>query len=442
MKKILYILLILLFATAGKLNAKEYSLEEAIKESLQNSWVVKSKELSVESAYQKMKESRSPLFPQLKGLVNASYLIGVPEIKIEDKGIKLNKEFSGNVKLNTGYIIYDGGLIKSTADQAFLNWENEKLSLTLLNQKIILDTISKFLNVLRSKQLVVVAEKRLASFVEQYKVTKSLFEAGVAPRADLLQSEAQVANGEIELEQAKGNEAISVSTLAEQLGIDLEENVEVKDELIFTPLNLDYNDALEIAYSNRIELRNIDKLEKIASDGITIAKSGNKPQIALNIDYNVYSNNIFVKNNSAQTTLALTLPLFDGFLTKSKTKEAEAVYKEITCERENLKRQIALQVKASLIQVNTSYVKYNKSQQAVASAEESLRVAKIRYKSGIASFIEISQTEAILQSAQTSQVNNLYDYYQALANLSFTLGIIEQGKFPENLFSLRKETRK
>ena len=55
--------------------------------------------------------------------------------------------------------------------------------------------------------------------------------------------------------------------------------------------------------------------------------------------------------------------------------------------------------------------------ESVALAEEALRLANVRYEAGIAVLVEVTNAESQLTQARFNEVNALYDYAIALADL-------------------------
>jgi outer membrane protein len=59
----------------------------------------------------------------------------------------------------------------------------------------------------------------------------------------------------------------------------------------------------------------------------------------------------------------------------------------------------------------------NVQKETVHQAEESLRIANLRYKNGLITNVELTDTELALTQAQTNYSNALNDYIIAIAKL-------------------------
>jgi outer membrane protein TolC len=122
-------------------------------------------------------------------------------------------------------------------------------------------------------------------------------------------------------------------------------------------------------------------------------------------------------NNTWSVTLALSVPIFDGLATRSRVKQAKSTANQIQIGKEQLLNGIGLEVRAAYLSFVEAKDLLNVQGETVQQAEESLRIANLRYKNGLITNVELTDTELALTQAQTNYSNALNDYIIAIAKL-------------------------
>ena len=91
-----------------------------------------------------------------------------------------------------------------------------------------------------------------------------------------------------------------------------------------------------------------------------------------------------------------------------------------------VKRQIALDVKQSLLNLERDRKKIAAQQEAVKAAEEDFRLAEERYNFGAGTILERLDAQERLFRSRNQHINAVYDYQKRLADLEAALGGIEE----------------
>ena len=92
--------------------------------------------------------------------------------------------------------------------------------------------------------------------------------------------------------------------------------------------------------------------------------------------------------------------------------------------RADLESRIALQVRATEMQVRESHARIDLAQAAVAQAEENLRVARDRYQSGVGTNTEVLDAETLRLKSQSNHFNAIYDNVLAQQQLKRARGVL------------------
>ncbi len=429
------------------------TLEESIQTAMKNSISIKTAEERVKSAEQKVNETRSAMFPSASVTGSYTYLgktdtssfsslfgggmggFGAPA-RSEQTGfgsmtglpftIKIPKD-NYNVGLSVQQPLFTWGKIFNAYRQSELALEAEKQALESVKQQVIFDTTKAFYNVLLADELVKVTEMAVEQVQAHVKVAQDLVDAGMATNFDLLRAKVQLANVRSQLIKMQNLSRLAKDGFKNTIGLSLDVDINLKGEISYRPLEADLDSLLKIAMENRPELRQFEIQEQIGEKIVSLAKAGNKPNLAFVYNYayksnadtikDVFSQDKYKWNNSWNLTFALSFPLFDGFATRAKVKQAKSAVNQIKIGKEQLINGITLDVRSSFMSFQEAKELLKVQEETVQQAEESLRIANLRYKNGMITNVELMDAELAFTQAQTNYSNALNDYVIAIARL-------------------------
>jgi outer membrane protein TolC len=116
-------------------------------------------------------------------------------------------------------------------------------------------------------------------------------------------------------------------------------------------------------------------------------------------------------------TLALSIPIWDGGITKARVAEANADLSKAADTLTQVKLGVSLEVRTAALNVQDSLDRVSTTAENVSLAVEALRLANVRYNAGISTLVEVLDAESALTQARFNNVNALYDYTTAVADL-------------------------
>jgi len=120
--------------------------------------------------------------------------------------------------------------------------------------------------------------------------------------------------------------------------------------------------------------------------------------------------------------VTLTFPLFDDFLTVGQVGEEQANLRGLQAQEDNLRQQIALEVRQSLLNLRQAEESIGVSEQTVVQAQENLAIAEGRYAAGVGNIIELTDAQLALTNAQATVAQALATYRISIAQLDRFLG--------------------
>ena len=235
-----------------------------------------------------------------------------------------SKSDSYSSSLTGSYNISDGNLSKSKVliDEAL--YKIAKLQLQQLEQKVLLDTINAYLNVLRDQKFVELSNNNVAVLERQFLEIRDRFQLGEVTRTDVSQAESALAAAKANLTAKNGSLKISSEMFLSLVGI---KPFKLKNIIS----NFKLPKTIEIAKQNSLKKHSkilvADIEELIARIRIDIAKSQKSPLLSFkSIFSNAYSSSSG-NNNSLTLRLEGSLPIFSSGKIENEIIQAKINYK-------------------------------------------------------------------------------------------------------------------
>jgi outer membrane protein TolC len=185
-------------------------------------------------------------------------------------------------------------------------------------------------------------------------------------------------------------------------------------------------------YSKRIEYSILQSDKNLKFYDLKNNRSQYLPQIYANYNYgyNTSSSNydLFFESDRWKSFgtfgLKVVVPIFDGFLKRSKINQSKYKIEQIENQLIFLERSINLQI-------NQSISNYENTKESLSISKENLQLAKNvysatekKYKEGVGSNLEVIDSNNSLKIAQNQYFNSLYESIIASIEIKKTLGIL------------------
>jgi outer membrane protein TolC len=180
----------------------------------------------------------------------------------------------------------------------------------------------------------------------------------------------------------------------------------------------------------RPEILEADATIAANKKGIALARRSQLPTLGVNVSglYNPNASGFAPRTTTAQAVISLSLPIFDGGVTRARVQEARADVATAETNRRQAVDLVALEVRTAYLLLVQSRDRVAVANQALAQAQEAFRLARVRYNAGISAqagispLLEVSDAQAALTQAENNRVNALYDYNNSRARLDKAAG--------------------
>ncbi len=262
---------------------------------------------------------------------------------------------------------------------------------TLLNvqQTVLLDGVTAYMNVIRDRTIVSLRRKNVAVLKEQLRASQARFNVGEITRTDVAQARARLSQSQSNLAVAKSNLAASAAFYVRVFGIKPKKLYYPKKTLARIPRSL--KGAARIAEGQNPTVLAASFTEIAARYAIKVAKGNLLPTLSVQAQYSRRERDTatLLKNEQGSVVGSLSVPLY----------QAGRIYSTIR-EAKHTANQRRLQILDARRQVRQNVVT---SWNNIIAAHEAIRAAREQVSANELAFSGVKQ-EALVGSRTTLDV--------------------------------------
>ncbi|MEG3013441.1 MAG: TolC family protein [Cetobacterium sp.] len=401
MKKIL----LLYFTLVSISSAVELSLEKSIELFRQNNRKLREKQVSIEQ----------------KNLIkNSKVKAGLPALRLENNYIdhdnSKNIESSFQNGLYIAQPLFNGGEIYYNAKNAKLQKELEENDYSNLEVQLKLTVIQSYINCLQLQRELEVYETSKIEKKNELEKQNEFFKLNLIDRSELLKIEASLYQTETAILKIQNNIDAQKLNLKTLLGINLNENISLK-EINFNSSSINSIDLakdINNAINNGILTKKLDKNIEISNVNAKSSRSSLLPKVNLEYGYESLENSSFSKTNDdwqwrVGVNLKWDIFNFGSGLDNFNQYNLEVEKQEISKidELEILKKEINI----SYLNLITSLETIKTNKKTLTASQESYSIDKEKFANRLIDAIDFLKTESSLREAQIAYINSQLDSY-------------------------------
>ena len=383
---------------------------------------------TVEVNRNRVGEARSGYYPQISATGSFDRINPVPGTVAAPLGVReIFNQYSGSINLNQN--IYDFGKTSSSVDVSKYNLESSRSDLGTSQDTIILGVKQAYYGVLQAKRNRDVAADVIKQFQLHLDQAKAFYEVGTNAKIDVIKAEVDLSNAKLSLINAENALKIARITLNNAMGVPDPPEYTIEDNLSFQQYAITLEEATTRAFENRPDLQSVIAKRQAAEANISLASSGHYPVFSGNASYLAGAQDVPPSaiehggiDHGWEVGVALTIPLFSGFLVSHQVAEARSNLYILRANEESLRQQILLDVRQAYLNLQAAEASISTADLASKQAKENLDLANGRYTAGVGSPIEVSDAFATYVTAQATYTGALYNYKIAQASIEKAMG--------------------
>ena len=365
-----------------------------------------------------------------KSLIDISrFMPGVPEGTEQE--VQFGQTYEGRFDFMIDQMIFNGSYFVGLSATK----ELEKLSnkLTQRTEIDIYESVSKaYYTVLNTKSRIDLVNSNIERLLTLLEESKQLYDNGFIEKLDI--DRITVSYNNLQSEKIKTDRLydLSLFVLKFQIGIPLSQEIKLIGNLDEDILeNFDF-DLSKFDYNKRIEYSILKTDRNLKSYDLKNNRSQYLPQIYVNYNYGLNTSassyDLFFDSyrwkNFGTFGLKLVVPIFDGFLKRSKINQSKYKIEQIDNQLSFLERSIDLQINQSVIDYSNSKESLEITSKNLDLALSIYNASEKKYKEGVGSNLEVLNANSGLKQAQTNYYNAVYEVIISKINLEKTLGTL------------------
>jgi len=294
-------------------------------------------------------------------------------------------------------------------------------------EQVILLVVSQYIGGLRNEADVQASQSRVQLAQALYDQAADLQKEGVGTGIDTLRANVELQNEKQRLIEAQNNRDASLFGLVSILNLDPRQKIELADSLSFfeTP-QPEVEPSIDEALQGRPEWKAIEAQEKALNYQKQAAQYSRLPSFRADGNWAYLGTK---PDNGIPTytyTASMDVPLWTSGRIKAQIAQADLELQRVGQQKADLRNQIALDVKTSLLNLESARNEVQVANLGVQLAKEEVDQSRDRFQAGVANNIEVIQAQDSLSRANDNQIAALYRFNQARADFARAVGQMEK----------------
>jgi outer membrane protein TolC len=318
--------------------------------------------------------------------------------------------------------LYTGGRIGAQREQAAAGIRAAELGTAAVRALMQLDVTRAFYDAALSDRLATIAQSGYTQADAAYQQTKQGFDAGRTPEFEVLRAQVQRDNQRPTVIRARANREAAYLRLRQLLGLpadaplQLDVDLEAADLAAPAPFAAaldEVQQATTAAFRTAIEQAQL--AVRIRELGLAVVESAKKPNVNFVSSYGItnYPNRIYPDFGSLRNNWTLgaqvTMPVFKGFLIEAERRGAKADLTEAEARLKQAKELADLQRATALQDLEAARAAWEATAGTITQATRAYEIAELRFREGLSTQLELSDSRLALQSAQANRAQAARD---------------------------------
>lgn len=415
---------------------KTLSLSEAITHALEHKSEAEKARLNIKKGDAEIAEVKANALPKVTVVSATTYNPILQELVIpsfvnptQTMKLTMGQKWTSTNAVQVQQMLFNQSVFiglkaaKSTKEFYILNAQ-------LTEEQIIEKVANAYYQVYQTEQMLENLKENLKITEQTAKIIKGLYDAGLAKKIDYDRTVVALNNIQSTKQQLINAVNLSENALKFMIGMAMEQEITLPEQS-FEPMLLTTEGA---NFSERTELKVLSKQLELLRWQKKASESEYYPSVALTGNYSWFgqgknmpwwngSNNGVFWSDVASVSLNVSIPIFNGFATKSKIEKNQIEIEKAQADLRETELGLDLAYKNALSQLENSAITISNQEANVKLANEVMENTRNNYKFGLATLNDILDAERDLADAR----NNL-----TKAKLEYKLAEIEllksQGK--------------
>ncbi|MBB4800611.1 outer membrane protein TolC [Flavobacterium nitrogenifigens] len=421
------ILLIFLCAIGLSANAQTtLTLKDAVNYALQNKADAKKAKLQVENSEYQIQEVRSRALPQISANGNLTHNPIIQTTVIDGAGFgqpgttiqaAFGQKWTSTAGLSLTQAIFDQSVFTGLK-AARTTREFYQINDQLTEEQVIERVANNYYSVYVQQERLILLDSNYVNTTKVRDIVKGQFDNGLAKKIDLDRIVVKMSNIDTERQQIKNQITLQENALKFYMGMPIETQIVLpKEEFEVVPAALTQEPNIE----NRTEYLLLKKQEELLVFNKKATEAAYYPTLSLSAGYNYIGQGPefpwFAKpekgvywSDFSAIALNLHVPIFTGFGTRAKVRQADVQIRELQEDIKDTKLSLDLDYRNAMAQIDNNLVTIENQRENMRLATEILSNTKNNYLQGLASLTDLLDAENASLEAQNNYTRAVLNY--------------------------------
>jgi outer membrane protein len=446
MKRIL-ILIYFVFGMTSIYAQKQWTLEDCLHYAKDNNITIKKAFFNTEISKRNHFQSKMALLPNLNGSVSENTNFG-RNIDPVTNQITIDRVRNNNFSLSSSLTLFNGfqninNIRKNNFDYLSSKYDAEKIA-----NDISVNIVTAYLQLLYNTDLVAVSQQKVDVSGLQVERISKMVEVGSLPKGDLLNTESQKAQEELQLINAQNQRDIAKLNLMQLLDLSISESfdiVQLEVEVDENYITVDNQAVYALALENLPDVKSAETKLKSSERSLAISKGARIPRLSLLASVGtLYSDanrrlvydslgaipayqdypfeDQFNDNVSQAISLSLSIPFFNNWQANASISRAKIEVLQAQYSLQEAKNNLRKTIEQAQNDARSAQKKYIASIKSVAYQEESFQYTQNKYDLQLVNSYDYNNAKNTLFKAETDLLQSKYDYLFKTKMLDFYMG--------------------
>lgn len=408
-----------MLSSAGITQAQpvQLSLKDALNYAVKNNINTKKARLAAERGRYKTQEVRAQALPQINGTGNLSYSPIVGQLVVDTLVFQMGRPWNSSIAVQLQQQLFNQqvftGLKAAEASEAYYN-----LNVDLTEEQVIEQVSGLYYQILVNREALSVIDTNIKNTTRIEQIISDQYKNGLARKIDLDRVRVSLTNYRSSYEQMSNSINLQENQLKYYMGMPVRNQLAIPNVEI---ANLKATAAVSdsVNYNTRLEYLLVRKQGDLLRLQEKAYKSEYYPTLAMFTEYSytgmsdkfdLYkSGGDAFWYEAASIGLTLRIPIFNGFATRSRLRQARVDILENKENERDIIQSLNLANENAKTQIKNSLSTINRQRENVSLAQDVYNSTQNNYRNGLAPLTDLLDAENSLTDAKNS-------YNQALLN--------------------------
>ena len=443
------LLMLGVFATAGYAqkpqDTTQITFDEAVRTALDQNTDVKRAQAQARASNVQVQSEWMDFAPDLNVSSDVSRRIGRNFSQVTG-GFTTQSTNRFSLSGRSSVTLFNGFENVASLQQARKQATADETRLKRTRRDVVFTVMDQFIALVESREIVRVRKEQVEAQRQRLRQVREFVDAGSRPQSDEFTAEADLADAEQQLLQARREREVNKTRLIQTLQLNPRQAYDFQvPDLDEGPSGADQFDRsalIDEAFQKRLDLRAAQAERQAAQQGIRAAKATYYPSLSISGRYGTdwssrgripdpnnpgqFIDQSFTEqlenNRGGGISLSLSIPIFERLQRSAQVEQARVQAQNAKYQLQDQRQQVALQVRQAYLDHQNAVQQLEAANKRLQAAEQARTAAQERYELGSADIVELQNALRDYVDAASRQVQAQYNLLFQQKRIDYNAG--------------------